>query len=92
MSERKKHILIGACLISGFFLLLGCIAATAYIPGFVGELGTTCLSMITSPFIMETALAFIALTMLFAINGWRRNKEGDDYLEIDQNGDPIRKK
>lgn len=91
MSERKKHIIIGALLIVCFFILLGLVAGIAYLPGFVGELGTMCLSMLTSPFIMETTIAFLAITMLFAINGWRRNKDGDDYLELDENGTPVKK-
>lgn len=92
MDEQRKHILIGASLIVGFFFILGGVAASAYLPGFAGELGTMCLSMITSPFVMETMIFFIALTALFAINGWRRNKAGDDYLALDENGIPIRKK
>lgn len=92
MDERKKHISIGMILIAVFFILLASVAGVAYLPGFVGELGTMCLSMLTSPFVLETAIAGLAFTALFAINGWRRNKEGDDYLELDEDGIPIRKK
>ena len=92
MDERKKNIIIGSTLIGCFFILLGLVAGSAYLPGFAGELGTMCLSMLTSPFIMETVIALLALTSLFAINGWRRNKEGDDYLELDKDGIPIKRK
>ncbi len=92
MNERKKNISIGVALIFSFFLLLSLVAAVAYLPGFVGELGTMCLSMLTSPFILETVIASLAFTALFAINGWRRSNEGDDYLELDEDGVPIHKK
>lgn len=92
MNERKKTISIGIILIFSFFVLLAFVAGVAYLPGFIGEFGTMCLSMLTSPFILETAIAGLAFTALFAINGWRRNKDGDDYLELDEEGIPIRKK
>ena len=92
MDDSKKHILIGSGLIVLFFLCLGGVAATAYLPGFSGEFGRMCLALITSPFLMETAIFFLALTLLFAINGWRRNREGDDYVTLDENGVPKRDK
>lgn len=92
MNERKKTISIGIGLIFSFFILLALVAGAAYLPGFAGEFGTMCLSMLTSPFILETAIAGLAFIALFAVNGWRRNKAGEDYLELDDDGIPIRKK
>lgn len=92
MNSRKKQIMIGMSLIVFFFLCLGAIAATAYMPGYSGELGRLCLAMVTSPFLMEWALFFLALTLLLGINGWRRNREGDDWVSLDENGIPQREK
>jgi ABC-type spermidine/putrescine transport system permease subunit I len=92
MEENKKHILIGSGLIVLFFLFLGGIAAAAYLPGFSGEVGRLWLALITSPFLMETALFFLALTLLFAINGWRRNRDGDDWVSLDEKGLPKKDK
>ena len=92
MGDRKKHILIGSGLIVFFFLGLGGIAASAYIPGFAGELGRMCLALIASPFLMATSIFFLALTLLFAINGWRRSPDGDDLITLDENGVPKRDK
>lgn len=89
MTDRKKHILIGILLITFFFLCLGGIAAVAYLPGYTGDIGRLCLALVTSPFLMETTIAFLALTLLFAINGWRRIREGDDWVTLDENGVPI---
>lgn len=86
----KRHILIGFGLILFFFIALGGVAASAYLPGFSGEIGRMCLALITSPFLMETSIFFLALTLLFAINGWRRNRDGDDYVALDENGVPVR--
>ena len=88
--HAKKQIAIGVGLIVLFFIGLGLIAASAFLPGFAGELGQACLALITSPFIMETAIFVLALTMLFAINGWRRQKEGSDWVQLDENGVPIK--
>lgn len=90
MSDRKKHILIGILLITFFFLCLGGIAAVAYLPGYTGDIGRLCLAMVTSPFLMETSIAFLALTLLLGINGWRRIREGDDWVTLDENGVPVR--
>ena len=89
--HARKQIAIGVALIVLFFLGLGVIAASAFLPGFAGELGQACLALITSPFLMEGVIFFLALTLLFAINGWRRNKEGSDWVELDENGVPIKK-
>ena len=86
----KQHLVIGFGIIISLFIFLGCIAASAYLPGFSGEVGRMCLALITSPFLMETSIFFLALTLLFGINGWRRNKEGDDWVSLDENGVPIR--
>ena len=92
MDKRsKQHMLIGFGLILSFFIFLGCIAASAYLPGFAGELGRMCLALITSPFLMESTIFFLALTLLFAVNGWRRGRDGDDWISLDENGVPIRK-
>jgi len=90
MIDRNKQIWIGVALISFFFLCLGGVAAAAYLPGYAGDIGRLCLSLVTSPFLMETSLAFLALTLLLGINGWRRIREGDDYLELDEQGIPVR--
>ena len=92
MEENRKHILIGSGLIVLFFVGLVGIAASAYLPGFAGELGRMCLSWITSPFLMESALFFLALTLLFAINAWRRGREGEDWVVLDDDGRPTSKK
>jgi len=92
METSKKHTLIGFGLILFFFIALGCVAMAAYLPGFSGELGRMCLALITSPFLMESSIFFLALTLLFAINGWRRNQEGDDWVTLDENGVPVRDK
>lgn len=90
MDARKKQIMIGFALIVFFFICLGGIAAVAYLPGYAGEIGRLCLAMVTSPFLMETTIAFLALTLLFAINGWRKIREGDDWVALDEQGVPIR--
>ncbi len=90
MSERTKHILIGMGVILGFFLCLVGVAASAYMDGFAGELGRMCLAWITTPFLMESALFFLALTFLFAVNGWRRHREGSDWVVLDEKGLPKR--
>ncbi len=90
MNARKKHILIGFAVIVFFFFLLGGIAAVAYLPGYVGEVGRSCLALVTSPFLMESSIFFLALTVLFAVNGVRRIREGDDYVSLDEHGIPVR--
>ncbi|MFK7910325.1 MAG: hypothetical protein AB8F34_06945 [Akkermansiaceae bacterium] len=89
--NSKKQIAVGVGLIVVFFLGLGVIAASAFLPGYAGELGQACLALITSPFIMESAIFFLALTLLFAINGWRRHQDGDDWVQLDENGTPVRR-
>lgn len=90
MDTRKKQIMIGLAAIVFFFLCLGVIAAVAYLPGYAGEAGRLCLALVTSPFVMEGSIFFLALTVLFGVNGWRRIREGDDWVTLDENGLPVR--
>ena len=90
MNRQKKQIIIGTSLILFFFLSLASLALTAYLPGFLGEFAQLCLSFVTSPFLMETTIFFLAITLLLAINGWVRTREGDDYFTLDKDGIPIK--
>ncbi|MBT8038540.1 MAG: hypothetical protein KJO21_13475 [Verrucomicrobiae bacterium] len=89
--RRSKQIALGSAGVAFFFLMMGGIAGTAYLPGFAGELGRMCLALVTSPFLMETAIFFLALALLFAVNGWRRNREGDDWVTLDEKGLPKKR-
>lgn len=49
-----------------------------YLPGFPGELFRFTAGFITSPFLMESTIALLGITVLFWINGKRRQRESQD--------------
>lgn len=87
--ERVKQVAIGA----GILMLLtvvvtGLLVSWRFMPGLMGEWVGTMMGAITTPFIMETSFAILGLVTVIAINVWRRHKEGDDFVYLEQVAGP----
>lgn len=82
----KRFYLFGSIflLLVAFFSIFWMIGASAFLPGFSGEMGRFLLSNFTTPFRMEFLIAFIAFCFLLAINGFSRYLQGDEWVEVDR--------
>jgi hypothetical protein len=83
--SRLKQALVG----SGFLLAIGAIMSGIiygwrYIPGILGETAGTLIGILTTPFLMEATLALIGLMIVICINIRRREKEGNDFVYLEQ--------
>ena len=43
----------------------------------------TLVGIMSTPFLLEASFIFIGLTIVVAINHWRRQREGDDFVELE---------
>ncbi len=83
--ERVKQVAVGA----GILILIGVVVPTAlvgwrYLPGLLGETVGTIIGVMTTPFCMETSFIVLGITIVIALNNWRRFKDGDDFVYLEQ--------
>lgn len=84
--ERKwtKVFIVGCSLMLIFCLIPLIIGILAkFSTGFIQEVAQRMAGTLASPVFMEGSLIFIALTILLCYNGYRRSKNGDEYVEIE---------
>jgi hypothetical protein len=87
--ERVKQVTAAA----GIFLTLSVAVMGSWIgwkqlPGVLGEWVGMIVGIMTTPFFMETSFILLGLATVVSINTWRRNKEGDDFVYLDQVSGP----
>lgn len=83
--ERVKQVAVGA----GILVVIGIIVPTTligwrYLPGLFGETVGTIIGVMTTPFCMEASFIVIGITIVIGLNIWRRIKEGDDFVYLEQ--------
>ncbi|MEO8615883.1 MAG: hypothetical protein ABI600_12140 [Luteolibacter sp.] len=83
--ERVKQVAVGA----GILILIGVIVPSTlvgwrYLPGLLGETVGTIIGVMTTPFCMEATFVVLGITIVIALNNWRRFKDGDDFVYLEQ--------
>lgn len=89
IDERRKELAVGAAVLAtltavGCGLLLG----WRFLPGVVGEWFGTMLGIATTPFFLEASVAVLGLIVVISLNIWRRHKEGDEFVILEQVSGP----
>ncbi|RYD26296.1 MAG: hypothetical protein EOP87_22970 [Verrucomicrobiaceae bacterium] len=54
------------------------------LPGLLGEWIGMIMGVLTTPFIMETSFLILGLVIVILINHWRQQREGDDFVYLEQ--------
>ena len=79
-----KTLIIGCLFMSGFFLALSIVGASAFLlDGFAGEVAAKIAGYMSSPVFMELGFFLIGLFLLMSFNVVRKIYEGDDFVEIE---------
>lgn len=83
--ERARQI--GAA--AGILLLLGLVVCGTLlgwrrVPGLAGECLGFVIGVMTTPFFMEASFAVVGLTLVLAINHFRRERAGDDFIYLER--------
>ncbi|RYD31804.1 MAG: hypothetical protein EOP85_22370 [Verrucomicrobiaceae bacterium] len=84
----KQVGVAAAILITLTILVPGLITGWRFIPGFLGEWIGTVMGVLTTPFIMETSFFILGLVIVILINHWRQQKEGDEFVYLEQVSGP----
>jgi hypothetical protein len=67
--------------------MVGMLLGWRFIPGWVGESVGTLAGIMSTPFFMEASFILIGLVIVLSLNTWRRNREGDELVFLDEKTD-----
>jgi hypothetical protein len=83
--NRVKQVAVGAGIL-GLLTLMVCggLIGWGYLPGLLGEWIGMMVGVMTSPFFLEASFIFIGLTVVVMINHWRRKRDGDEFVYLEQ--------
>ena len=83
--ERVKQVAIGTgILIAMMVSISGLLIGWPLLPGLLGEWVGTMLGIISTPFFMEGSFVCVGLLIVICINLWRRHREGDEFVYLEQ--------
>ncbi len=87
--DRTKHIALGVSLLMGLALVVpGILLGWRFLPGLLGEWIGTMIGVAMTPFVLETSFAILGLIIVLALNTWRRHKDGDEFVYLEQVAGP----
>jgi hypothetical protein len=81
---RKKQVLVACGILGALGLVLVLLLPLSYLPGTAGMFFARIAGIITTPFLMEATLAVIGLLVVLLLNHWRRLREGDELVYLDE--------
>lgn len=64
--------------------VIGSLLGWSHVPGLLGEWLGSMIGIMTTPFFMEGSFLVLGLVIVIALNTWRRHKEGDDCVYLEQ--------
>lgn len=83
--ERRKQILIGAgILVTLTLLILTALLGWRFLPGLLGEWVGIIVGVMSTPFFLEGTFILLGMTTVVLLNSWRRHKEGDEFVYLEQ--------
>ena len=83
--ERVKQVAVGAGILIAIGVIVpGTLLGWRYLPGIFGETVGTIIGVMTTPFCMEASFVILGILIVVGLNNWRRYKEGDDFVYLEQ--------
>ncbi|MDP4625075.1 MAG: hypothetical protein NWT08_08045 [Akkermansiaceae bacterium] len=83
--NRGKQILAGGLIMLVLtVLVVTLLVAWRMIPGLVGDSVGFVVGIMSTPFFMEASFALIGLMIVISLNIWRRRKDGDELVYLDE--------
>lgn len=82
--NRRKQILVGGLILLGVgVLIVTVLMIWQKIPGVAGDSVGFVVGIMSTPFFMEGSFALIGLFIVVSLNSWRRRKNGDELVYLD---------
>lgn len=88
--HRGKQLAVGALIMAGFSVsIVSLLLFWRLIPGWVGETVGMIAGIVSTPFFLEATFAVSGFVVVILLNGWRRKRAGDEYVEIEEKDLPA---
>ncbi|WAC21447.1 hypothetical protein OVA24_08615 [Luteolibacter sp. SL250] len=82
---RNKQILIAAVILGTITVfVLTLLIGWRYVPGLFGEWLGVIAGLLSTPFLLEGSFVVLGLMIVVGLNSWRRMKEGEEFVYLDQ--------
>lgn len=76
---------VGAGILGGLTVAMcATMAGWRHLPGLLGEWLGMMVGVMTTPVFLEVSVALIGLTVVLAINEWRRKRDGDEWVDLER--------
>ncbi len=87
--NRLKQVAVGVGIL-GVLTVTACgaLAGWRHLPGLLGEWVGMMVGVLTTPFFLEASLGIVGLTVVLAINHWRRKRAGEEWVDLGQAAQP----
>jgi hypothetical protein len=83
--ERVKQVAVGVTILLILAIsLVGLLVGWSSLPGVLGQWIGTMLGVMMTPFFLEASFAVLGIIIVIALNIWRRDKEGDDLVFLEE--------
>ncbi len=83
--DRTRQIITGAgILLAITALVCGALLGWRFLPGLLGEAVGKIIGIVTTPFFLEATFLFLGLLIVISLNIWRRHKQGDECVYLEQ--------
>jgi hypothetical protein len=86
--ERPRQFLIGLAVLATLVVLGVLVGLGTRLPGFPGECFRLIVGFCTTPFFLEFTFVVLGLIIVLALNHWRRHRDGDELVYLDQVSGP----
>lgn len=83
--SRKKQVMIAFAILATITVCaLSLLLGWRFVPGLLGEWLGVFAGLISTPFFLEGSFVVLGLLIVTSLNSWRRSKEGDEFVYLDQ--------
>lgn len=84
-TSRAKQVLIGAVILGTITVcVMTLLLGWRYVPGLLGEWLGVIAGLLSTPFLLEGSFVVLGLLIVVGINSWRRVKDGDEFVYLEQ--------
>ena len=85
INRRTLQVVVGAAVLIALGLIVaGVLIGHHFLPGVMGEWAGTMVGVMTTPFFLEASFICLGFFIVFLFNAYRRSKEGDELVYLDQ--------
>jgi hypothetical protein len=90
-NEQRRQFAVAVVILTAVLLLaVGLMLGWRWLPGFLGDYFRGIAGIVTTPFLLEAIFIILGLVIVIALNQWRAQREGDEFVYLDETGpDPA---